>query len=551
MNKLKNILLLVISTLVLANCGGGSGSSSPEPAPTPTPAPTPAPTPEPTPAPTQFSEDAIVISDYSGYESVCAYPSEAQPSIQWIIPVDINNDGWTDFIAHQWCDLYRDDFGNVIEAPTPDLIVVHLSNEDGSYKNGATEVFGEALPSLGGASRKHAIGDMNGDGRDDFAFAMNYEDGRNGDPWENSRAQPAVILSKAENEYEVHKIGVADWGHAVSMVVNDDGTHDALFAGFTGIGLQAFRYIDGAFVDVKDEYPPEAVWDENWNVIENGSANWGTEFKSHNNLIIATHQSTPSEDEARGFALWKKENNQWVNKDQFMVPVEFYVDQISWQGSVSQAAIYLYEGEYVYGFTPETMCFFDEQIDDSGKTAFLALFGTNKHKDGETIVEGETYSDDDFNARQVAKVFLTDGETIEETENPFDSYDEYIFANYMDCKDLNNDGYADYARNVFSRTYGYEVPRDRGGTPILNLNNQSGGMIEYEANANYTMPGHSLLKGDSINEGAGHGQGYFHDVNSDGILDLVVFGETMRNEFNNYDGSIEVFLGNFNPDLTD
>ncbi len=45
-------------------------------------------------------------------------------------------------------------------------------------------------------------------------------------------------------------------------------------------------------------------------------------------------------------------------------------------------------------------------------------------------------------------------------------------------------------------------------------------------------------------------QGYFHDVNSDGILDLVVFGETMRNEFNNYDGSIEVYLGNFNPEIT-
>jgi hypothetical protein len=197
------------------------------------------------------------------------------------------------------------------------------------------------------------------------------------------------------------------------------------------------------------------------------------------------------------------------------------------------------------------MCFFDEQIDDSGKIAFLALFGTNKHKDGETIVEGETYSDDDFNARQVAKVFLTDGEIIEEIQNPFDFYDEYVFANYMDCKDLNNDGYADYARNVFSRTYGYEVPRDRGGTPILNLNNQSGGMVEYESNTSYIMPGHSLLKGNSVNESAGHGQGYFYDVNGDGVLDIVVFGETMRNEFNNYDGSIELYLGNFNPDLTD
>ena len=146
-------------------------------------------------------------------------------------------------------------------------------------------------------------------------------------------------------------------------------------------------------------------------------------------------------------------------------------------------------------------------------------------------------------------LFLTGGDSIEEIENPFDSFDEYLFANFMDCKDLNNDGYADYARNVFSRTYGYEVPRDRGGTPILNLNNKFGEMIEYEDNANYLMPGHSLLQGDNINDSAGHGQGYFYDVNSDGVVDIVVFGETMRNDFNNYDGSIEIYLGNFNLEL--
>ena len=54
------------------------------------------------------------------------------------------------------------------------------------------------------------------------------------------------------------------------------------------------------------------------------------------------------------------------------------------------------------------------------------------------------------------------------------------------------------------------------------------------------MPGHSLLID------AQHGQGYPKDVNGDGVEDIVVFGETMRNEFNNYDGSIEIYLGNFN-----
>ena len=214
-----------------------------------TPEPTPSPTPEPTP--TQFNEEPLLILDYGGYKNVCAYPSELQPSIQSVIPVNINNDEWTDFIVHQWCDLYRDNFGNIVETPVPDLVVVHLSNDAGSYRNGTEEVFGEPLPSLGGASRKYSIGDLNGDGRVDIAFAMNWEDGRNGNPWENSRARPAVILSKGESQYEIHQLGIPDWGHSVSMVMNSEGTNDALFAGFTGIGLQAFRYNNGEFIDVK------------------------------------------------------------------------------------------------------------------------------------------------------------------------------------------------------------------------------------------------------------------------------------------------------------
>lgn len=540
----RNKLFIALGILFVASCSTERPSLA-------EPAPTPAPTPAPNPAPTQFSQTPIVIEDYSGYESVCVYPSELQPSIQWVIPIDINGDSWEDFLVHQWCDLYRDEWGNIIEEATPDLIVVHLSNGDGTYRDGAVEVFGEPFPKLGGASRKHAIADMNGDNRDDIAFAMNWEDGRNGDPWENSRARPVVILSEGDSGYQVNQLGMPDWGHAVAMVANSFGAYDAVFAGFTGVGLQAFRFIENSFIDVRHEYPPEAIWDEDGAIIEWGSGNWGTEIKAHDDLIIATHQSADSAQEATGFALWKKEMGEWTLKDEFLVPVEFYVDQISWQGSIGRAAVYLFEGEYVFGFAPETMCFFKEKFDDSEGVVFLALFGTNKHKEGLPIVEGETYNDNDFNARQVIKAFRTNGEVIEELNNPFDSYDEFVFANYMDCKDLNNDGYADYARNVFSRTYGYEIPRDKGGAPILYINDAEGMMVDYEAHSNYQIPGHSLLLGDAFNESAGHGQGFFHDVNGDKVIDVVVFGETMRNEYNQYDGSIEVYLGNFHPVLND
>lgn len=489
-------------------------------------------------AQTQFKTSPITLTDPDLYPLVCETDySESQPSIQFAIPVNINNDGWEDFIVHQWCDLYRDDFGATVDAPTPDLIVTHLSNGDGTYRNGNQEVFGESLPNLGGASRKYDRGDINGDGRDDFAFAMNWEDGRAGDPWDFSRASPAVILSKNGTEYEIVKIGTPDWGHAAAIVSDEGGRGDAAFAGFTGIGLQAFRYNADDWQDVKDEYPAEALRDASGNIISQGSATWSTEFKYQDNYIIAVDAN--ADQSAQGIALWQKVDGTWEKIDQTLIPVEFYVDSISWQGSSGRYAVYRIDGDFVADYTPETMCFFEDKFDDSGNITFAALFASQVHRDGRPIREGETYRDDEFDAVQDVKIFQIIDRQIVELDSPFDRYDNLLFTNFLDCRDINNDGYADFVRHVFSRTYGYVVPRERGGTPVVHLNNKAGGFVEYENNQATVMPGHSLLSD------AGHGQGYTRDVNGDSLEDIVVFGETTRNEFNRYDGSIEIYLANY------
>ena len=92
-------------------------------------------------------------------------------------------------------------------------------------------------------------------------------------------------MSKGETEYEVQKIGTPDWGHAVMIVEHDNGDVDTLFAGFTGIGLQALRYSEDGWLDVKNEYPPDSYYDENWNVIDQGSAPWSNEMKYFNVLL--------------------------------------------------------------------------------------------------------------------------------------------------------------------------------------------------------------------------------------------------------------------------
>ena len=489
----------------------------------------------------QFKEDPIILTDLGLYPAVCnSGYSSPDTGFQFVIPVNINNDEWEDFIVHQWCDIDRDMSGEVIQGPTPDVLSVQLSNGDGTYRDGNQEVFGELVPSLGGASRKYDTGDLNGDGRVDFAFAMNWEDGRSGSPWEYSRASPAVILSKNEAEYEVVKIGTPDWGHAVAIVEHQNGSVDALFAGFTGIGLQAYRYSSEGWQDVIDEYPPEDIKNTAGITTSRGTATWAGEFKYQDDHIIAGDSSADGSE--NGLALWFRENGIWSKTDQQLVPVAFNVGWISWQGNEGTIPVYSVNGEYVIGYAPQTMCFFEDKFDDSGNITFAVLFQSTLPKDGSAVVEGGSYIENEQYNIQGITVFQIQENKIVEIENPFDIYNKSLFANFLDCRDLNNDGYADFSRHVFSHTQPvYLESWQRGGTPVINLNNKAGGLIEYENNQGYEIPGHSLLKD------ANNGQGYTRDINGDGIEDIVVYAETMfGSQYNGYDASIEVYLGNYN-----
>ena len=40
-------------------------------------------------------------------------------------------------------------------------------------------------------------------------------------------------------------------------------------------------------------------------------------------------------------------------------------------------------------------------------------------------------------------------------------------------------------------------------------------------------------------------RGYFRDINNDGVEDLVLFGNLVDSQYSSYDGSIEVYLGEY------
>mgnify|MGYP003564847058 CR=1 FL=1 len=80
---------------------------------------------------------------------------------------------------------------------------------------------------LSGAIRKISTGDLNDDGVDDFAFALNREDiadsyGENGVNW---RATPQVFISNMKTgQFDLVSFGQSKYYHSVDILADDSGT---------------------------------------------------------------------------------------------------------------------------------------------------------------------------------------------------------------------------------------------------------------------------------------------------------------------------------------
>ena len=74
-----------------------------------------------------FNETAIKLSDAASYYS----ESCNKPSFQFLIPTLINDDIYTDFIAHFWCDTLTP--AEFDDQPTQDLSLIHISEPTRPY----------------------------------------------------------------------------------------------------------------------------------------------------------------------------------------------------------------------------------------------------------------------------------------------------------------------------------------------------------------------------------------------------------------------------------
>ena len=464
-----------LSVLLIINCGGGGGSSSDS-----LPAPAQVITPQPL-----FKESSIKLIDaVSYYSSACN-----QPSFQFLIPTKINDDTYIDFIAHFWCDSSTPtEFDDL---PVEDALVAYLSDGYGGYNIDNLDVFGSVSAKLGGASRKYSRGDLNGDGKDDFAFAMNWEDGRAAYDYDSmvaNYAQPSILMSH-ESGYKIERIGKPDWGHSVQI----KGTK-VLFGGHSS---QAFELIDSTWVDISEQFTDLSF----------------ASFLVFDDYII----NSVRRNGLQGLELLEKN----IVISSLMIEESFKVNFESWNnrgtGNYDELGVYNIRGEnYFHGMTTE-MCRQDDLI--------IATINASKLKSGE-IIEGGYYSETETDPVVLFAFYQIENKALVEKQIEIIGEEINHNFNFFDCIDVNNDNKSDIVAQVFSQPWNDQD------------NNQGVPEVYINSDGSYFNLDTSTWPVYSVNDGS---QGYLSDVDSNGTFDLVMFPLKA-----NISGEVEIFLSNKN-----
>lgn len=424
------------------------------------------------------------------------------PSLQFLIPTTLNDDEYDDFIVHYWCD--QEEFGLYDDQPTPDALVALQSESANSYRVVNESVFGQRLIGLGGASRKYVAKDINKDGYDDYFFAMNWEDGRSTEDPMTNGARPAGLLSNGLGSYEVVNMGERGWGHAVVVLTLEQGVSDVVFATFTG-NSQAFRFENEEFSDVTGEYPESLI------------NPWATGVLAIDNEIRTKYVvGTDSID--RGD--FRNDLLRFFYMDQagMLVAINYQeiekagtVSFINWNGEPGTSAVIEIDGILHLDGAIEALRHMKSPL-DSSQSMVVGKMSAVLRADGKPIVLGEDQGEFEWKNVNPLVFFSYDDSGLYRIPSPLVNEEAEVNYNFYEGRDINGDGLEDLV--VFGFTQPWRNARvDQAGKPILYLNNGNGSLVWEDLSS---WPGYSNTDGEL--------QGLMHDINNDGVEDLLIYG---------------------------
>lgn len=485
---------------------------------------------------TVFKEEANVI-DLSLFPVAeeCGKQEIARGSAvvsEMVFPVNINDDEYTDLFVLYFCPPAEQYFGIEHDLVSINYIVPYLSNSDGSYSAAPVEVFGEEFPRIPHMPRKFVRADFNSDGKDDFALAINHDDGR----LNQEVPVQAVVLSQPDNKYSIEAITTPQpmMAHAISLARNELGGMDIIWGGYCcGVDLFAYRYDDGEWVNVSEKYPQSAT-------VELINNDWGTETRadmrfgeptqrilSHMNYQISDSQK------AIGMNLWKNTDGVWSIEDVYERITEGIVQFVSWTTGEPQPEPYVtINGRelLVSGVMTENMCIFEEE----DKVTLMIIFPGMGLDNSNTFDKEEVYADNIPELEFVKPLLFFDI-----TNDKFESLDREIAneftqasGNFYRCEDINNDGKTDIVLEDFSNTWQKDFVKTP--TPLIYIQNDDGNFtnVDYDSE--------DLLQ----NEFGGH-IGLLADMNNDGIEDLVRYtlDISLDPSYDEFEETVRIYYG--------
>ena len=460
--------ITVLAPSILVACGGGGGGGNGSGTNTP-------PTTSPT-ATTLFAQSGVELEDPRSY-----YTCTDALFQNMIDTVDMNGDGKLDIVAHYWCNQWNKP--STFTDPTPNSLVVYLSQPDGSYKIGNMEVFGTRLVDLGGASRKSRVVDLNNDGYLDIFYAINHEDGRPvSSDNSNQFALAAVVLSQGRGSYKVDRIGPPNWYHGIDVAANGLGGYDAVANGLSNQPFLGFRYVGGQAQSISG-YPMLS----------------GLTFSFVNNFPSASIQAvTGGLQSPAQLQLFKKTNGVWSETSSYLFPSKT-VPFTTWQGTPMDATTITIGNDDLVAAGFDETCI--SKLSPTGNPFVIGRMSANVIAGGYKPSMGRIQESTIPLYHSLIPYEIT-GDQLVRRDGIIVGEDTTISFNKYECKDVNADGYMDIV--------GY--PLTSTGKTVLYLNDRNGKWNKYLSSEFPVAPS---CYGDSGTRMA--------DLNGDGFQDLIMF----------------------------
>jgi hypothetical protein len=469
--KLKMLALAIIAALY--GCGGGNSGPSESPI-------------DPIPEiNATFSSVPVLLPPFQDY----FFPVEkrclgAQPMVS---AVDLNNDGKKDLVVHMWCGVGGEAMGLPKSDPTDDSLAVFLQRPDGSFKYANEQIFGTANVRFYAASRKVIVSDFNNDGYPDLAYAVNREDGREVNSDTSSQfATSVVMLSQGNGKYKVDTLGTPNWFHSVEAVKTITG-NDVIFAGFSG-PKQAFRFMDGSWVAVSDQYP-------------NVSASTFRARADGKTIITNTDNTYPGN--PASLAKYELINGVWSKTSERLVTGTF-VSYLGWNNSLGSVFATNVGTDLHVAAGYDESCFLKI---NPNETIFVGKYNAavlTNYVSGTTIVQNDTYNQ---------TIVTLNSYKLDNLTNRLPSIIENevtrVNFNYMNCSDVNADGYDDIVV--------YPLWQNMAESIIVYLNNKQGKLVKLDSSI---FPAAQYNNTTSL----------YEDFDNDGVRDLLYWSVSNNNK---------------------